>query len=76
MITVRYSCHDCGLEDVPCDVPERADPTDIANWVQFVLADALYNDHRLRSPDCHVSAISEVKIPITGAKYLGGPAVQ
>ncbi len=75
MITVRYSCRGCGLENVPCDVPEREQGSDVCAWAETILGQALADDHIRRSPDC-MSRACDVMIPITGAQYLGGPAVQ
>ena len=76
MITIRYSCHDCGLEKVPCEVPERVDGSDVVDWVTRTMADAIAHDHRRRSPECMAQRVHEVLIPTTGAQYVGGPAVQ
>jgi len=75
MIDIRYSCHLCGLEKVHCDVPEREEGTDVVAWVKMASA-RLSEDYARRSPDCHPESLSDVLIPVSGAKYIGGPAVQ
>lgn len=75
MITIRYSCHLCRLEKVHCDVPERQEGADISDWMKIVGAH-LSDDHARRSPNCHPDSLSDVLIPVSGAQYIGGPAVQ
>jgi len=76
MIIVHYSCHDCGLEKVPCEVPEREKSADVGDWVFRILTESLAHDHRRRSPVCMAQRVHEVLIPTAGVEYIGGPAVQ
>lgn len=75
MITIRYSCHLCGLEKIHCDVPQREPGSNVIDWMKLVGV-KLSDDHARRSPQCHPEKLSDVLIPITGADYIGGPAVQ
>jgi hypothetical protein len=72
---VRYTCHICALEDVVCEVQERAKGQDLEKWIQY-LAAALRDDHHERSPECKAEGLSDVKIPTTGAEHIGGPTVE
>jgi hypothetical protein len=74
MITIYYSCPDCGLDNVPVEVAERT-TEDVIQWFEGILTPALMGDHYGRSPDCHPASLKEIKIPITGADKIGGPCV-
>lgn len=71
VITVLYSCHECGLERVPVGVPAR-DHEEVMDWMRqtFRLVSA---DHRRRSPTCHPVTLSDLSIPIEGTDRIGGP---
>lgn len=70
-IDVLYSCHKCGLKDVSLSVLARTTESVVA-WTNGI-GHAISRDHDRRSPHCHVTSLSEVKIPITGASKIGGP---
>jgi hypothetical protein len=74
-IAVRYSCPDCGLVGAICAVSARGDE-DVIAWTEKVLAVALSEDHRRRSPWCTPKGLKDVMIPITGADKVGGPSLQ
>lgn len=74
MIEVFYSCPDCGLHRVRCEVPARGEE-DVIVWMNVTIVH-IGADHRRRSPDCHPTELHDVMIPMTGANKIGGPAVQ
>jgi hypothetical protein len=74
-LTVRYTCTACGLHQVPCQVPARADTDDLRLWVGETLT-LVATDHRRRSPACRATALTSLLIPITGADKIGGPPLQ
>jgi hypothetical protein len=73
-IECLYSCKLCGLLEVSVRVPAREENQDIRAWMEQVLIVGIANNHSLRSPGCLAKVITEICIPITGVKYLGGPA--
>lgn len=75
-IRVLYSCQLCGLVDAVVPVPARQAETDVRDWMSTVCIIAVGADHAAKSPNCHPETLSAVKIPISGADYIGGPTVQ
>lgn len=75
-INVKYSCDECGLEKAECEVPARAEDTDVRFWVEYICGSAVRVDHYRRSPGCRANTISNLMIPISGADFIGGPAKQ
>ena len=49
-ITVKYTCHPCGLVKVAVDVPERGEE-DVLTWMKQT-SQLIANDHLRRSPAC------------------------
>lgn len=76
-ISVLYSCILCGLRDITVHVPARMDPDaeDVVRWMEDVVLVAIGNDHHLRSPHCPTRRLQDLKIPITGAEWIGGPPI-
>lgn len=74
-IVVEYTCLDCGLIKIKCNVPARQEE-DVTTWTRSKLIVAIALDHRKRSPHCHATEITEVITPITGAEKIGGPVKQ
>lgn len=74
-ITVKYSCSECGLHRVECAVEERGPEQTVVEWMDKVTW-ALSRDHDRLSPGCHPQQLSELMIPMTGRKSVGGPVVQ
>ena len=77
-ITCMYSCALCGLKKIPVQIPTRVSATDqdVVTWLRDVATPALVADHEARSPGCHPKELSEFYIPMAGADYVGGPAIQ
>lgn len=73
-ITVKYSCADCGLERVSCDVPARGEE-DVIVWMEAT-ASLASKDHNRRSPLCRPTTLTELMIPMSGTDRVGGPAIQ
>lgn len=72
-ITVLYSCDGCGLHQVECAVRWRRADEEVQHWVEKGMGAAIAADHRRRSPGCRSRVMSEVMIPMTGRRVLGGP---
>lgn len=72
-ITVKYSCHDCGLVKAECVVPARQDE-DVVVWMEHTIRLAA-QDHARRSPRCHPKQLHDLMIPMPpGTDRVGGPA--
>ena len=75
-IGVRYSCALCGLEDVEVAVRIRGRDEDVIQWMENAVMPALGRDHFNRSPECHPSTLTQVKIPVPpGTAMIGVPVV-
>jgi hypothetical protein len=72
-ITLLYSCHDCTLVKVPCEVPVRQEES-VTDWMSKVIL-WLCEDHAKRSPGCHPKMLHDVMIPIEGVDKIGGGPV-
>jgi len=75
VIQVLYTCDGCNLKDAKVAVPART-TEDVVTWTQKIMAQAIADDHFRRSPHCYSKTMATVKIPITGANKIGGPALQ
>jgi hypothetical protein len=73
-ITVTYSCNGCGANDRKLDVPARPEDMDLMVWMNQ-LAQLISNDHAKRSPGCRTRKMRDLKIPIDGADWVGGPPI-
>jgi hypothetical protein len=71
-LDVWYSCSGCGLVDTVVNVPCRVDGDDVGQWMKDVGV-FLSEDHAQKSPNCHPKTLQDVKIPITGAPFIGAP---
>lgn len=74
-ITVLYSCHFCGLTDIPVQVAARLPGDDLMAWMDQ-MGRVLSTDHFQRKPDCRPTKLSQVKIPMEGVECVGGVPVQ
>lgn len=71
-ITIKYSCTLCGLKDIDVTIPARYANDDVVHWMSDV-GIYLSEDHAMRSPSCHPTSLQDVKIPMDGAEWIGGP---
>ena len=73
MITVKYSCAECGLNDREVQVPARAtEATDVCHWVGVTVAQCVSDDHSRISPSCRSDKASMLKIPMPKeAEFIG-----
>lgn len=71
-IDCMYSCALCGIIKAHVDIPVRTDTQDVAFWMEKVAAPRLSEDHAKRSPFCYPKTLSEVYIPVDGARMIGG----
>ena len=74
VMKVLYSCHECGIEKAPVEVPERK-TEDVQVWIEQIMAKHIAADHYKRSPLCP-SQHADIMIPISGAEKIGGASVQ
>lgn len=73
-ITVKYSCNGCGLIDADCQVDARpSEKMDVRHWLENICAHTVAADHAYRSPECKAVKMANLKIPMGGADYIGGP---
>lgn len=72
MITVLYSCKQCGLKDRAVQVPAREhQDVDVVRWMREVVGSVLSDDHRRASPHCRPDSLSDIKIPLADAEFIG-----
>ena len=71
-VTVKYSCHVCGLVKAELEVAARGAEQDVVAWVEG-LRPQLGADHLRRSPGC-TAAAADLYIPLpAGAARIGDP---
>lgn len=77
LITVKYSCHKCGIYRKDIDIPARQEE-DVIAWMNDIVTSALSKDYDTSSPLCIINSLSEVLIPIQQfSKKIGeGPTIQ
>jgi hypothetical protein len=74
-ITVYYSCNQCGLRRVPCDVPARGQE-DVVVWLRSIVGWEIKVDHLRRSPTCKATEVQDLMVPMVGRKRVGDPTAQ
>lgn len=75
-INVMYSCTLCALIDASVTVPARESETKpVVEWVEETIK-LIAADHARRSPLCRPKQLHNLKIPIEGAEWVGGPPIQ
>jgi hypothetical protein len=62
MITIKYTCHECGLTEQELDVPERHRAVDVVYWVKMA-GSKVGEDHAERRPDCRNNKV-DLMIPV------------
>jgi len=72
-IQVYYSCPQCGLVQVTCEVTAREDE-DLETWMNQTMI-TISNDHTRRSPRCQSNGVTNLIIPVVQNK-VGGVTVQ
>ena len=72
-ITIKYSCHQCGIRDADVSVPARGDE-EVTKWLDSVTV-LVAENHALIRPHCKIDRISELKIPMVGTEKVGGPVL-
>lgn len=70
ILQVQYTCHGCGLKDVPVTVAHRKQGEDIAAWVGTYVAQRVSDDHLARSPQC-LERKCDLKIPMPDEGGIG-----
>lgn len=71
-ITIKYSCHSCGIFRRAIQVPARTPDEDVIAWTEAAVR-IVARDHRTERPGCKATSLSELMIPITGTSRVGGP---
>lgn len=74
LIVCKYTCKPCGLKRISVEVPARLTEP-VEEWMDATVR-LISADHKLRSPLCRASKMSELMIPMTGTDRVGGPTVQ
>jgi hypothetical protein len=64
MITVLFSCDECGARDIECLVKPRPKFQDVKDYFDTVLIPTIGAKHFLVSPECESITIKELKVPI------------
>lgn len=72
--TCKYSCGLCGLKRIEIAVPARQEES-VTDWMDATVR-LVAADHRRRSPGCRAKELTELMVPMTGTKKVGGPTVQ
>jgi hypothetical protein len=70
ILQVLYTCHGCGLKDVPVTVAHRKQGEDIASWVGTYVVQRVADDHLARSPKC-LERKCDLKIPLLDNRGIG-----
>jgi hypothetical protein len=76
MITVMYSCEECGVVDAKCEVPARdTEDEDVRDWMNRLIY-IVSADHRSLHPKCKTKKLINLKIPLKGkdgpeAEFIG-----
>lgn len=71
MLTIKYTCDDCGLKDREVIVPEREHGQNIVDYVQDFIGQCVKEDHSRVSPNCLATKITQLKIPIDPKTIIG-----
>lgn len=75
-IVIMYSCVLCAVRDQSLSVPARMDPNSLVKeWVESTVT-RVHADHLLRHPNCIAKELTDLKVPMDGASWVGGPAIQ
>jgi hypothetical protein len=74
-ITVKYSCHLCGIVKREVQVRARGDE-DVVQWLEQVCISDLVKDHSSVSPECRPSELKDIMIPVSGSDKIGGVVKQ
>lgn len=71
MITILYTCEECGLRDRSVQCPART-TEDVRVWVGKIVAGCVGADHRKASPGCRAVKMTMLKIPMPPeADFIG-----
>ena len=72
MMKVFYRCA-CMDADIAVECRFRGDDEDIGSWLLGSVAEAVSEDHRVRSPLCTRTKMKHLKIPMPeNAPFIGG----
>lgn len=65
MISIRFTCDECGIKDKLLRVPERkSKDSDVKFYIEQVIGNAIGWAHRELSPKCKAKCMTNLKIPI------------
>lgn len=69
-ITIKYTCHECGLTEQELDVPERQRAVDVNYWAKMA-GSKVAEDHAERRPECRNTKV-DLMIPVReGVTMIG-----
>lgn len=73
MITVLFSCEECGVRDQAVEVTARKSHEDISKWMNTTMIETVAARHYLLSPHCKAKKITALKIPLnnTDDAFIG-----
>lgn len=74
MVTVKYSCVLCGLQNQSVQIPARPETTDVREWMKM-METLLASDHVQRSPGCQPKTLQNIMIPFPAGGWVGGPPI-
>lgn len=64
MISIRFTCNECGIKDKLLRVPERKSPdSDVKFYIEQVIGGAIGHAHHELSPKCKAKTMTNLKIP-------------
>jgi hypothetical protein len=71
MITILFSCNECGIKKHKLQIPARESPEhNVCEYMKMVAA-WVGDEHKKISPNCKATKISDLMIPMDGADFIG-----
>src|SRR4051812_12138950 len=64
VISVRFTCKECGCRDHLVSVTARPKEQNVVEWMTDVVVMAIAARHHLLSPRCKAKTISAIKVPM------------
>lgn len=75
MITIKYTCEQCGIARRDVQVPART-TEDVVAWVREIVARCVADDHARTSPGCTSRKMSELLIPLPPESEFIGQQIE
>lgn len=64
MITIKFTCDECGVKDEKVEVTAREESDNVIEWVESVVISAITFRHAIISPNCKATELTNLKIPM------------